>query len=218
LNKPDDGLPVFDPDRLSLCELDPEPKPPDHTPESVDALRQERDRLIQARREARDKRIERVGRALYGGRWIGELKPEEYEIGKANRANPSPATILERFPTVTIALPSSGKEAATIARAHFCYRASNDQTGQVIRWLNDLRILDASVAEFDAWFAKEFPDVSTQRRKDAVRDAWESGLRPGHGGNTTWEKFCNHVREQSGQDCDDRTIQRDVEELRSFQS
>jgi hypothetical protein len=184
------------------------------------AVRQERDHLIQARREARDKRIERVGRALYGGLWIGELKTEEYEIGKANRTDPPPATHLVRFPTVTIALPSSGKEATTIARAHFLYRASNDQTGQVIRWLNQLGILDGSAAEFEAWFVREFPDVSAQRRKDAVREAVNSGLRPPPlGGTVTWKKFCNHIREQSGQDCDDRTIMRDVEELlRSSQS
>jgi len=100
---------------------------------------------------------------------------------------------------------------------------SREQFEQVIHWLNnlwinDVRILDASVAEFDAWFFKEFPDVSTLKRKDAVRDAWESGRRPGHGGNVTWKEFGDYVREQSGQVCDDRTIQRDVEELRSSQS
>jgi hypothetical protein len=175
------------------------------------AARQERDRAIQARHKARDKRIERVGRALYSGLWIGELKTEEYEIGKANSAR--------HHPTMTIVLPSSGKEATTIARARFLWRASDEQFGQVMRWLNDLRILDASAAEFDAWFLKEFPDVSAQKRKDAVREAVNSGLRPPPlGGTVNWKKFCNHVREQSGQQCDDRTIQRDVEELSAEQS
>src|SRR5262249_24338400 len=120
----------------------------------------------------------------------------------------------DRHPAV-IDLPPSGKEAATIAQACFRYRASHEQTGQVIHWLNnlwlnDVRILDASASEFDAWFLREFPDVSTQRRKDTVRELRESGRRPrGHGGNLTWEKFCDLVREQSGQDCNDRTIQRD---------
>jgi hypothetical protein len=202
----DKRLPIFvDPNK--------QPKPPDRAPEAVV------DRAIE-----RGKRIERVGRALYGGDWVGELKTEEWEIGTANRVNPPPATTLVRFPTVTIALPSSGKEAATIARACFRYRAFDEQTGQVIRWLNDLkindvRILDVSASEFEAWFLKEFSDVSVhQRRKDAVRVALNAGLRPGHGGNLTWKEFGDRVREQSGQQCDDRTIQRDVEELRSSQS
>ena len=193
MNKPDDELPVFDPEQ---------PKAPDRAPvEVVD------------RAAERGERIERVGRALYGGLWI-ELKKEEYEIGRANRAG--------HHPTIAIDLPSSGKEAATIVKSRFLWRASDEQNGQVIHWLNnlwinDVRILDASASEFDAWFLKEFPDVSTQKRKDTVRAAWESGRRPGHGGNVTWKEFGDYVREQSGQQCDDRTIQRDVEELRSSQ-
>jgi hypothetical protein len=195
LNKPDDELPVFNPEQ---------PKPPDRTAEASVNKALEHD--------------ERVGRALYDRLWIGDtVKKEEWEIGRAKRADQPPtASFQVRFPTVTIALPSSGKEAATIARAHFRYRASNEQTAQVMRWLNDLGILDASVSEFDAWFLREFPDVSTQKRKDAVRDAVKSGLRPPLlGGTTPWKKFFNHVREQSGQHCDDRTIMRDVEELKS---
>jgi hypothetical protein len=160
--------------------------------------------VISVDKSERDKAIERVGRALYGGLWIGELKTEEYELGKANSAN--------HHPTMTIDLPSSGKEATTIARARFRWRASDEQFGQVIRWLNNLRILDGSATEFDAWFVREFPDVSTQRRKDAVREALNSGLRPGRGGTVSWEEFGNRVRIQSGQVCDDRTIMRDVEE------
>jgi hypothetical protein len=195
LNKPDDELPVFDPEQ---------PKPPDRP----------QIRVVDRATE-RGERIERVGRALYGGLWI-ELKKEDYEIGRANRAG--------HHPTIAIDLPSSGKEAATIVRARFLWRASDEQTGQVIHWLNnlwinDVRILDALTSEFDAWFLKEFPDVSTQKRKDAVREAVKSGLRPPSlGGAVPWEKFCNHVREQSGQQCDNRTIMRDVEELRLSQS
>jgi hypothetical protein len=154
----------------------------------------------------RDKRIERVGRALYGGLWIGELETEEWEIGKANSAG--------HHPTITIGLPSSGKEAVTIVRARCRWRMSDEQTGQVIRWLTDLKILDGSASEFEAWFCKEFPDVSAQKRKDAERELLKSGLNPGRGGNVTWEEFRNHVCEQSGQVCDVRTIMRDVEELR----
>ena len=214
-NKSDDELPIFvDPNK--------QPKPPDRAPEGIgsrpDPVRAavakaiERSERMERLGSERSKRIERVGRALYGWDWIGELKTEECDIGRANRTDRHPAVI---------DLPPSGKEAATIAQACFRYRASDEQTGTVIRWLNDfrfngVRILDLSVSEFETWFVREFPDVSAQRRKDAVREAVNSGLRPPPlGGTISWKKFCIHVREQSGQVCDDRTIMRDVEELRS---
>jgi hypothetical protein len=202
MNKSDDELPIF---------VDPntQPKPPARTLEALVNEARERDERIERAGRERGERIDRVGRALYGWLWSGKLNTEEWEIGRANRTDRHPAVI---------DLPPSGKEAATIAQACFRYRASDEQTGTVIRWLNDsrfngVRILDLSAPEFEVWFLREFPDVSTQRRKDTVRELWESGRRPGRGGNETWETFCNLVREQSGQQCDDRTIQRDVEEL-----
>jgi hypothetical protein len=189
LNKSDDGLPIF---------VDPNKQPkPDRAPEAVV------DRAIE-----RGERIERVGRALYGEFWIGELGTREWKIGKDNSA--------DHLPTLTVDLPSSGKEAAKIARARFRSRASNEQFGQVIRWLNELGILDRSAAEFDAWFAKEFPDAplsSTEKRKATVLALWNSGRRPGRDGNMTWNDFNALVREQSGQQCEDRTIERDVADL-----
>jgi hypothetical protein len=187
------------------------------------AVRQERDRLIQARREARDKRIdkriERVGRALYGGFWMGQLKKEEWEIAKDSRAGETipKRTSAGHQPTITIALPSSGKEATTIARARFRYRASDEQCGQVIRWLNDLRILDGSASEFDAWFREQFPETPlspTEKRRNAVQTALDAGLLPGHGGNIDWKSFRKDVEARTGLVFDEKTIKRDVNDLR----
>jgi hypothetical protein len=217
LNKPDDELPIFvDPSK--------QPKPPDRAPEGVasrpDPVRAavakaiERSERIERLGRERSERIERVGRVMYDELWIGELGKREWKIGKDNSA--------DHLPTLTVDLPSSGKEAAKIARARFCSRASDEQFGQVIRWLNDARasdgtrVLDCSVSEFDVWFRKEFPDApltSTEKRKATVLALWNSGRRPGRHGNMTWNDFKALVREQSGQQCEDRTIERDVADL-----
>jgi hypothetical protein len=164
--------------------------------------------VISVEKSDRDEAIERAGRALYGELWIEELGAREWKIAKDNSAN--------HRPTVAVDLPSSGKEAAKIARARFRFRASDEQIAQVICWLNDARVFDGSVSEFDAWFRKQFPDAplsSTEKRKAAVLALLKSGLRPGRGGNITRPKFYDEVLKQSGQLCDEKTIRRDAEEI-----
>lgn len=132
---------------------------------------------------ARDEAMERVGRALYGQQWIGELKPKEWEIGKF------------RGDLVT-ALPSSGRSAAAKAAARFRTHGSELQYVQVCLWLHEQGI-DYSPASFDAvtfeaWFRKKFPRAqnnSTASRLSAVRILLNKGQRPGRGGNTSWKSF-----------------------------
>lgn len=158
-------------------------------------------------------RIDRVGRALYGEYWIGELGTRELKVARVNSAN--------HYPTRTVTLPSTGKEATKIAQARFRARASDEQNAQIIRWLEEQRKsefdpLMGPEADFEAWFRKQFPDAplsSTEKRKAVVLALWNSGRRPGRHGNMAWSEFYALVREQSGQQCEDRTIERDVAEL-----
>jgi hypothetical protein len=172
------------------------------------AARQERDRAIQARHEARDKAIERVGRALLGELWIGELATKEWKAGKKSGADHYRTTHL----------PSSGKRAAMIARAHFRSRASAEQYEQVSRWLaKELPNPHFNFAtDFEPWFRKKFPNAplnSTEIRKNAVHAAWKAGQRPGRGGNIDWKSFHKDLEARMGLKFDLKTIKRDVKDL-----
>jgi hypothetical protein len=161
-------------------------------------------------KKQRDEAIEIVGRALYGSHWIGELQSREWKIGKAHPGNG------------ILSLPSSGKQAAAIAAARFRSQGSDEQSGQVFRWLHEQGIncvpgeFDASA--FNAWFAKKFPAAArsaTTSRVDAVRALLKAGHRPGRGGPISWKAFCGRTRARCGQRCDDKTIKRDVQTIRA---
>jgi hypothetical protein len=159
--------------------------------------------------KSRDDAIERVGRALYGQQWIGELKTREWKIGKFHG---DPVTDL----------PPSGKSAAAIAAARFRSHGSDLQYAQVFRWLHKQKIECAphefDAAAFDVWFRRKFPHAqngATASRVKAVRALLQKGHRPGRGGNVVWKKFCDLVRTTSAQRCDDKTIKRDVAAVRA---
>jgi hypothetical protein len=159
------------------------------------------------KKPAHHEAIERVGRELYGSLWIGELATKEWRTGKKSGA--------DHYRTAH--LPSSGKQAATIAIAHFRSRASAEQYEQVSRWLADQfdRHLNFT-SDFDAWFRKKFPSAplnSTEIRKNAVRAALAAGQRPRRGGNTDWKSFLKGIEARTGLSFDLKTIQRDVDEL-----
>jgi hypothetical protein len=163
-------------------------------------------------KKARNEAIERVGRALYGLGWVGELKTREWEIGKSNGRNEHCATV---------ALPTSGKSAAKIANACFRSRASIEQYDQVFRWLHEQGVNCGSsgfdVGAFEKWFRKKFPDAppsTTASRIGVVQGLLLAGRRPGRGGNIRWKRFCDLVRAKWGGRCDDKTIKRDVADLR----
>lgn len=149
--------------------------------------------------------VERVGRALYGELWIGELRKREWQVGKDYRAEWN----------AIVTLPSSGKSATAIAKACFRSRASKEQYEQVFHWLQQ-EFQGDYASDFETWFRKKFPTAplsSTEIRQTTVRAALASGQRPGRGGNVRWDKFCDAIRKQSGQRCDDKTIKRDVAEI-----
>jgi hypothetical protein len=160
------------------------------------------------KKKAHHEQIERVGVALYGSFWIGELQTKEWEIGKKSGADHH----------ATARLPSSGKKAATIAKAHFRSRASREQYEQVTRWLGEQEVFsDISASDFNNWFRKRFPQAplsSTESRKRAERDLLDAGSKPGRGGNITWRKFHEHVEKRSGYGCTVKTVMRDVRKIR----
>jgi hypothetical protein len=179
--------------------------------------RQDRIRAIEARSgdkptsrvmSPRDEAIERVGRALYGKHWIGEQEAGESRIGKIYGKAGIPLT-----------LPKQAKSAAERARACFRHHASDLQFGMVFRWLRELGVDFSPEAfkprDFERWFHATFPEEvqPSLRRKQAVREALESGQKPGRGGNIVWDDFCENVRERTGVGWDDRTIKRDVGDL-----
>lgn len=160
-------------------------------------------------KKQRDQAIDLVGRALYGSHWIGELNSREWRIGKAHPGNG------------VISLPSSGSQAAAIATARFRSEGSDEQFGQVFRWLHEQGI-NCVPGEFDAsgfnvWFTKKFPSAArrpTTSRVEAVRALLKAGRRPGRGGTISWKAFCDQTRARCGQRCDDKTIKRDVQKIR----
>jgi hypothetical protein len=163
-------------------------------------------------KKTRDEAIERVGQALYGHHWIGELAPKEWRTGKDNGSNHR----------AVVPLPSAGKSAARIATACFRSRASKEQFEQAIHWLHE-QGFDLAPSTFDAqafeqWFRKKFPEApvsSTTLRVNAVCTELRAGRRPGRGGNIGWNEFCDLIRTKSRQRCDDRTIKRDVDKVRA---
>jgi hypothetical protein len=160
------------------------------------------------KRPAHHEAIERVGRELYGDLWIGELATKEWKIGKKSGA--------DHYRTTR--LPSSGKQAATIARAHFRSRASAEQYEQVSRWLTEqLPNPHFNFAtDFEPWFRKKFPHAprnSSETRRAAVRAALKAGLRPGRGGNIDWKSFCKDIAKRTGLNFDEKTIKRDMKDL-----
>jgi hypothetical protein len=159
-------------------------------------------------KSARDEAIERVGRALYGKHWIGEQEAGEWRIAKFyGRAG------------VPLTLPKQAKLAVERARGCFRHHASDLQYGVVFQWLHE-RGVDCSPEafrprDFERWFHATFPDElgPSLRRKQAVREALDSGQKPGRGGNVVWDDFCANIRERTGAGWDDRTIKRDVNDL-----
>ncbi len=162
-------------------------------------------------KKARDAAIDRVGREFYGELWIGSLKTPEWKLGKKHNQEGIPKT-----------LQANSLQAAKIANACFRSWASDIQNGHVFDWLKAQKInlspgsFDAP--GFDAWFQKKFKHVPlgpTAARRNAVMKRLKSGELPGRGGAIVWKRFCDAVRADCKHPWDDKTIKRDVKELRT---
>jgi hypothetical protein len=159
----------------------------------------------------RDEAINRAGQSLFGESWIGELAKSEWERGRHHidgdhsRGRP---------------LPSSAKEAVRAARAALRCSISAFQYGQVFRWLESEGIDTAPAAfnraGFERWFSKKFgsgDNTASGRRRASVRKLLKT-LSPGRGGRDRWKTFCDAVRKDCDRAFDDKTIKRDVKEIR----
>lgn len=158
----------------------------------------------------------RVG--LFEEAWIDELSTADFDLGKgyADREG-SLGRIVRGKP-----FPDAANDATAAARAATRYQTWSAQFAQVRRWLLSQEIDCSSAKTFDAkkfenWFNEKFgrrENTATAKRLASVRRLLQT-MKPGRGGTTRWDVFCDAVREDCGQDCDDKTIKRDVEKIRS---
>jgi len=165
-------------------------------------------------KEARDKAVARVGKALYGSLWVGTLADLEWErAGELGGRDGAP-----------ISLPMDVRSAKDAALACFRTHAADIQVGQVLRWLREQGI-DCEAARFDAdkfnlWFKKAFAAARIppkEARSIAIRKLLAEGHQPGRGGNIPLKRFCVMVRAECGMHCDNKTVERDLKAIRKAQ-
>jgi hypothetical protein len=169
-------------------------------------------------KQPHDEAVNRVGLLLFEEAWINELTQAEIDHGKtyADRAG-SFERIVRGKP-----FPHEANDAIAAARAATRYQTWAAQFEQVRRWLFSQGIDCSSAKEFNSdkfekWFAEKFgryENTATAKRVASVRKLLQT-MNPGRGGTQRWVVFCDAVRKDCRQRCDDKTIKRDVKKIRS---